>query len=497
MQKRLIVVSNRLPIVVSEDQGHWSIRPGSGGLVTALEPLMSANHGIWVGWPGCGPDAPISDLVEDFAAENGYGLQTVPLDDEEVERYYRGFSNESLWPLFHDLLGNCIFSLENFRIYDEVNQRFAKITAELSTPDDIVWIHDYQLILSGMYLRKMKSTRTLAFFLHIPFPSTDLFRRLPWKEKLIEGLLAYDLVGFQTLRDHRNFIHCAASLIKGLKVVSRHRTCTILRYGDRLIKAGHYPISIDFEDFARLAASKDVAEAAWYLHENYEHRQLMLGIDRLDYTKGIPERFLAFERALEKYPEMREKVSLLQVVVPSRTMVPDYIDLKSQLEQMAGRINGRFSQHGWVPIHYHYRSLDQIQLLAHYRTAEIALITPLRDGMNLVAKEYCACSVDNKGVLILSEFAGAADQLGKYSILVNPYDVEKTADSIYRAFTIPPEERRRRMTLLRTQIKRNDVHRWLKSFLSALNEMSRHQPDSKAASDSRRSQDKNQGTPRK
>jgi trehalose 6-phosphate synthase len=475
MRKRLIVVSNRLPIVVSEDQGEWKIRPGEGGLVTALEPLMSKNHGVWIGWPGCRPDAPIGDLVKRFSAENGYDLEAVPLNEEEVEQYYRGFSNESLWPLFHDLLGNCIFSLENYRTYDEVNRRFARITAGISTPDDIVWIHDYQLILCGAYLRRTQTIGSLAFFLHIPFPSTDLFRRLPWKEPLIEGLLAYDLVGFQTLRDHRNFVQCATSLIKGVEVIRRHRNYTLLRYGDRFIKAGHYPISIDSRDFTRRADTKAVAEAAWYLHENYEHRQLMLGIDRLDYTKGIPERLLAFERALDKYPEMREKVSLLQVVVPSRTMVPDYIDLKTQLEQMAGRINGRFSLHGWVPIHYHYRSLEQTQLLAHYRAAEIALITPLRDGMNLVAKEYCACSLDNKGVLILSEFAGAADQLGKYALLVNPYDVEKTADAIYRAFTMPPDERRRRMVLLRAKIKRNDVHHWLDTFISAMNDIP-HEP---------------------
>lgn len=468
MKQRLVVVSNRLPIAVSQVDNEWQISSGSGGLVTAIAPLMSANHGTWIGWPGCGPEAPIDGLVESFAIEHGYELKPVPLDEEEVDKYYRGFSNEALWPLFHDLLGNCLFNLDHFRTYEAVNRRFAEITAENSTDDDIVWIHDYQLILSGWYLRKLHPSRTLAFFLHIPFPPPDLMRRLPWCETLIDGLLAYDLVGFQTLRDHRNFVHCATTLVAGVEVRSRHRNHTVLRYNDRLIKVGHYPISIDSEDFASQAASDEVAEAAWYLHENYERRQLMLGIDRLDYTKGIPERFLAFERALEKYPEMRQKISFLQVVVPSRTMVPDYIDLKSQLEQLAGHINGRFSEHCWIPLHYHYRSLDRVQLLAHYRTAEIALITPLRDGMNLVAKEYCACSVGNEGVLVLSKFAGAADQLGKHALLVNPYDIEKTADAIYQAFIMPHAERRRRMLLLRAQVRRNDVHHWLESFMSAL-----------------------------
>jgi trehalose 6-phosphate synthase len=468
MNRRLVVVSNRLPIDISKDGDEWRIKSGIGGLVTALEPLMGANHGTWIGWPGCGPEAPIDNLVESFSAEHGYELEPVPLDEQEVEKYYLGFSNETLWPLFHDLLGHCIFNLDNFRAYDTVNRRFAEIAAKASTDDDIVWIHDYQLILSGWYLRQLHPTRTLAFFLHIPFPTPDLMRRLPWCQQLIEGLLAYDLVGFQSLRDHRNFVHCTMSLIDGVQVRSRHRNNTVLRYGGRFIKAGHFPISIDFREFASRADTKKVADAAWYLHENYEQRQLLLGIDRLDYTKGMPERFLAFERALEKYPDMRQKVSLVQVVVPSRTMVPDYIDLKGQLEQLTGRINGRYSEHGWVPLHYHYRSLDPLQLLAHYRTAEIALITPLRDGMNLVAKEYCACSVDNKGVLVLSEFAGAADQLGKHALLVNPYDIEKTADTIYQAFSMTDAERRRRMSLLRTQIRRNDVHRWLETFITSL-----------------------------
>jgi len=468
MKQRLVVVSNRLPIAINKTGNQWQIKPGSGGLVTALAPLMSINQGIWIGWPGCGPEAPVKTLVESFASAHGYQLKPVPLDEDEVEKYYRGFSNEALWPLFHDMLGHCNFNLDNYRTYDDVNRRFAKIIAKSSTNDDIVWIHDYQLILCGGYLRQLHPTRNLAFFLHIPFPSPDLYRRLPWGKQLLESLLAHNLVGFQTLRDHRNFIHCATSLINGVKVCGRYRNHTVLSCGDRLIKAGHFPISIDFKDFSERAKTDEVSEAAWYLHENYHQRKLILGLDRLDYTKGIPDRFLAFERALEKYPEMNQKVSLLQVVVPSRTMVPDYINLKGQLEQMAGRINGRFSEHGWVPLHYHYRSLDPVQLLAHYRTAEIALVTPLRDGMNLVAKEYCACSIDNMGVLVMSKFAGAADQLGKHALLVNPYDIEKTADAIFQAYSMTENEQRRRMSLLRRQVRVNDVHHWLETFIAAL-----------------------------
>jgi trehalose 6-phosphate synthase len=466
--KRLVVVSNRLPIVIGDEEGKWGISPGSGGLVTALAPVMRENRGVWIGWPGCGEEAPLRELFEGFGQEQGYRLEAVPLSSEEVERYYRGFSNEALWPLFHDLLGYCNFSLENWRTYQEVNRRFAEVVAEASRPDDFVWVHDYQLTLVGACLRELGVKQTLAFFLHIPFPSTDLFRRLPWKNEIIRALMAYDLVGFQTLRDRRNFVSCVTALLPEVEVVIRKRYHTLLRYGRRTIKVGHFPISIDFDEFNQGARAKDVEEAAWYLHENLHGRQLVLGIDRLDYTKGIPERFLAFERALEKYPEMHQKISLLQVVVPSRTLVPDYQNLKELLDQLAGRINARFAEQGWIPIHYVFRSLERTQLLAHYRTSEIALITPLRDGMNLVAKEYCAASVDQNGVLILSEFAGAADQMGRGALLVNPYDIDGTADAIHRAFAMEPEERRRRLAVLQADLRRQDVHRWVSRFVTSM-----------------------------
>ena len=466
--KRLVIVSNRLPIVLDEEAGDWRITPGSGGLVTALAPIMRRNAGLWVGWPGCGEQAPMKELFAEFGRLEGYRLKAVPLSAEEEERYYRGFSNETLWPLFHDLLGHCRFSPENWQTYCEVNRRFAETVDEVSESDDFIWVHDYQLALVGAHLRQLGRQQTLAYFLHIPFPSLDLFRRLPWKNEILRGLLAYDLIGFQTIRDRRNFVNSVTTLIPEAEVVTRQRYYTLLRYGSRVIRVGHFPISIDFAEFDGAARSQEVAEAAWYLHENLQGRQLVLGIDRLDYTKGIPERFLAFERALERYSDLKQRISLLQVVVPSRTMVPEYQNLKEQLDQLAGRINARFSEGGWIPIHYVFRSLDRTQLLAHYRASEIALITPLRDGMNLVAKEYCAASVDSNGVLILSEFAGAADQMGRGALLVNPYDIDGTADAIYRAFTMDHEERRRRMDLLRADIRRNDVHRWVGWFVDTL-----------------------------
>jgi trehalose 6-phosphate synthase/phosphatase len=462
--RRLVVVSNRLPAVVSKEED-WIITPGDGGLVTAMTPVLKRFQGLWIGWPGCGEEAPVEELLERFSAKQGYRLKPVPLTPEEVENYYHGFSNETLWPLFHDLLGHCRFSLENRNSYREVNKRFAKVVAEAVNKDDFIWVHDYQLLEVGSFMKAQGVKQPLAFFLHVPFPSPDLFRRLPWKKELISAMLDYDLLGFQTLRDRRNFVHTARELIPGLEA-DIHRRYTLLQYGKRRVKAAHFPISIDFDEFSDLARSKEVADAAWYLHEHYGNRQLILGLDRLDYTKGIPERFLAFELALEKYPELRRHVSLIQVVVPSRTLVPEYQNLKEILDGLAGRINARFSEQGWVPIHYFFRSLDRVQLLGHYRASEMALVSPLRDGMNLVAKEYCASSVDGNSVLILSEFAGAADQLGKGALLVNPYDLDGTADAIYRAFTMPLEERRRRLKWLRTEIRRSNVHRWVEWFLA-------------------------------
>ncbi len=468
MSQELIIVSNRLPINVVQSCDEWGIQPASGGLVSALEPLVKESHGTWIGWPGCGSEAPLLDLVQSFAAEQGYQIKPVPLTAEEVEHYYAGFSNEALWPLFHDLLGNCKFVLNDFQAYETVNEKFANVIADSGNDRQLVWVHDYQLILCGRFLREMQPKRKLAFFLHIPFPSPDMFRRLPWCGEILKGLLAYDQIGFQTLRDQRNFIQCATTFNDDVKVVNRQRRYTVLCYQGRNIKVCHVPISIDFNYFSRAASTPEVAQAAVDLSVSYNHQQLILGIDRLDYTKGIPERFLAFERALEKYPELQQNCSLLQVVVPSRTTVPDYIELKSLLEQLAGRINGRFAEHDWVPVHYHFRSLETTDLLAHYRAAEIALVTPLRDGMNLVAKEFCACKYDNWGILVLSKFAGAADELGIDSLLVNPYDVEKTADTIYAAYKMSSEEKQQRMSRLRNQIRRNNVQHWLKTFLRYL-----------------------------
>jgi len=464
--KRLLVVSNRLPVIISKKNDKWHLYPGTGGLVTALTPTMEKNHGIWVGWPGCKYEVPAVPLLKDYNAKIKYELHPVRLKDEEIDKYYRGFANETIWPLFHDLLGHCVFNADNWESYVDVNRKFADEAMKVVEPNSFIWIHDYQLLLAGYFLRQRLSKRPLNFFLHIPFPSRDLFRRLPWKQEIITAMLSYDHVGFQTVNDRRNFIQCVKSLVPEAVIKIHKRLCTVHLEG-RTIELGHYPISIDFNEFNDMAKSKEVSDSAWYLHEKHGERTLVLGLDRLDYTKGIPERFLAFERMLEKYPDAHEKMSLIEIVIPSRMDVPGYSDLKEQLDQLVGRINARYTKNGWIPIHYMFRHLERVELLGFYRACEIALVTPLRDGMNLVAKEYCASSIDNNGVLILSEFAGASAQLGKGAIMVNPYDLEGTADAIYSAFIMDKGERQKRMKALRSEVKRNCVQKWVDWFLGS------------------------------
>ncbi|PLY00831.1 MAG: trehalose-6-phosphate synthase [Desulfuromonas sp.] len=462
----MITVSNRLPIVIDDKGSELKLKAASGGLVTALTPVLLKHHGMWIGWPGC-PDSPaLQAQLKSFEEKQGYSLVAVDLDEEQVDQFYYGFSNETLWPLFHDMLGHCHFNAEYWQSYCEVNRQFARQIVASAPPGKMVWVHDYQLLMVGEEMRKLGFDGPLKFFLHIPFPSADLFRRLPWRRKIIEAMMEYDLIGLQTLHDRKNFVACVREFYAEVTAETKRRH-TLLYWRGRKVRVGHYPISIDFDEFNEQAMEEEVAEKAQQLHDHLDKRQLVLGIDRLDYTKGVPERFVAFERMLTKYPELKRKVSLLQVVVPSRTVVPEYQQLKNQLDQLAGRINSSFGGPGWQPIHYVFRSLNRADLLAHYRACEIALITPLRDGMNLVAKEYCAASVDNNGVLILSEFAGAADQMHKHALLVNPYDVEAMADTLCKAVVMQQEERTWRMKLLRNGIKRNDVYRWVDWILES------------------------------
>ncbi|ACV69186.1 alpha,alpha-trehalose-phosphate synthase (UDP-forming) [Desulfohalobium retbaense] len=465
-QQRLIVVSNRLPIALKWMDDHWEVNPGSGGLVTALAPVLGKRGGIWVGWPGTDVEADVSAPLDRFSREQGYDLVPVPLSASDVQGYYEGFSNAVLWPLFHDFHTHCNFQPDFWRTYETVNSRFAERIQSVARDDDYIWVHDYHLMSVARKLRESGGKRQCGFFLHIPFPAPDTFMKLPWRRELVRDLLSFDLVGMQTQRDVSNFVHVMRSLCSDVETEGG-RNFQRVSCGPLSTKVGAFPISIDFNAFEKQASSREVSQRTASLNRLHANRQILLGIDRLDYTKGIPARLEALRQALLHYPDLQGKISLVQVVVPSREHVPEYKKLKVEIERLVGEINGQFTTPGWIPIHYLYRSLPREELISFYRFADMALVTPLRDGMNLVAKEYCACNYREDGVLILSEFAGTAAQFFEHAILVNPYDVEGMARAIRQGYYMPREERRHRMRALRNQVAGADIHWWVDSFLHA------------------------------
>src|SRR5437762_7355953 len=464
---RLIVVSNRLPFALdSTGEELWTVTPAVGGLVSAIEPVLRERGGTWIGWPGIAGKIPQEPLTK--ATRNaGYQVVPVALSENERDEFYYGYSNEVIWPLFHDLQNFCNFDPAYWHAYKQVNERYADAIIRNARPDDFIWIHDYHLMYVAQALRErstFQSLSRLTFFLHIPFPPYDIFAKLPQPRRLLRPLLQFDLLGFQTRRDVRNFLQCVRRVMPDAKVLSRDEL-HVIRFEKRKIRVGHFPIGIDFESFDNGAKSEAVAHRSQQLRANFPDCQLILGSDRLDYSKGIPERLRAFRNALERYPELRGRVVLIQIVVPSRVEIPRYHEFKGRIDRLVGDINGRFSTSTWSPVQYHFRGLDREDLLAHYRACDIAFITPLKDGMNLVAKEYCACRIDEDGALILSQFAGAAEQLKTGALLVNPYDVEEVADTVLKAFRMTDAERTARMKRMRRVVRGENVFRWVDSFL--------------------------------
>ena len=462
---RLIVVSNRLPFALdSTGEDLWTVTPAAGGLVSAVEPVLRERGGIWIGWPGTAGEIPKRPLAE-ATRDAGYKVVPVALSESERDEFYYGYSNEVIWPLFHDLQNFCSFEPTFWEAYKAVNERYADAIADCSRADDFIWVHDYHLMYVAQALRERGLRAALTFFLHIPFPPYDIFSKLPQQQRLLRALLQFDLLGFQTRRDVRNFLGCVRRVMSDARVVPR-RELQLVRFEKREIRLGHFPIGIDFGAFEAGAMSDAVTRRSQQLRARFHDCQLILGVDRLDYSKGIPERLRAYRDALERHPELRGRVVLIQVVVPSRVEIPRYHEFKQRIDRLVGDINGRFSTSNWLPVQYHFRSLDRDDLLAHYRGCDIAFVTPLKDGMNLVAKEYCACRVDENGVLILSHFAGAAEQLKTGALLVNPYDVEEVADTILRAFLMSDAERAARMKRMRRVVREENVFRWVDSFLS-------------------------------
>lgn len=465
---RLVIVSNRLPIVLNQDESGWHGGFGSGGLVSALTPVLRRWKGLWIGWPGSiAPEsAPPDEVFEESGRRLGFGIEPVFLTPQEEKGFYQGFSNEIIWPLFHDLQSRCNFVPEYWTAYLDVQHKFASVVARHVQNDDFVWVQDYHLMGLGRRLRDLGLQNQMGFFLHTPFPPPDIFCKLPWREDILTSLLQYDLIGFQTPHDRENFYDCTRTLIPDAHRRSR-RAVISLEYSKHITRVGVFPIGIDYYDYADTAAGIPVTQRVQALRKELPAGQIVLSVDRLDYTKGILDRLKAFRLALQRFPELHRQIALLQVVVPSRESVPEYQDLKAQIEQLVTQINGEFTQPGWVPIHHVFRSIEREELIAYYRVADMALITPLKDGMNLVAKEYCACQVEGDGVLILSEFAGAAVQFRADAVLVNPYDQDTVAAAIRRAATMTLKQRRPSMRRLRRIAQQQDVYWWVDRFLAA------------------------------
>jgi alpha,alpha-trehalose-phosphate synthase [UDP-forming] len=467
---RLLVVSNRLPIVLEKRDSGWTLKPGSGGLVSAMAPVLSHRGGVWIGWPGLALERGGSweALMAEGFRERGYDLLPVLLNETEVTGFYEGFSNAILWPLFHDMISRCDFQPAYWYTYLEVNKKFADAVVEHSRGDDFVWVQDYQLIHVAEYVRERASARRIGFFLHIPFPPLDIFMKLPWRGQILNAFLAYDLLGFQTQRDRRNFLSCVEHLLDKVEIRKAKEAGLVeVRARQRRVRVGTFPIGIDYAAFSETARSEEVEQRVGDLRRRIGPYELVVGVDRLDYTKGLPERLQAFRNALQRFPELRERALLMQIVVPSREAVAEYQTLKGQIEQLVGEINGEFSTPGWVPVHYHYRSLMRRDLVALYRMARACFVTSLKDGMNLVAKEFCACQVDGLGALVLSEFAGAAAQLGSGALLVNPHDIEGMADALKAAFEMSPAERLRRMHGMHEVLRKQDIFWWVDCYLKA------------------------------
>ena len=447
--QRLVIVSNRLPVTAERTDDGLVLHRSVGGLVSALDPALERRGGTWVGWPGISFSA--DERLPPLEAP--YTLAPVPLRNLEVSGFYHGFANGTLWPLFHSFPQRTRFDDRSWRTYQRINERFARIAHGAAAPDDLIWVHDYQLMLAPLHLRERRPGARIAFFLHIPFPSFDLFRLLPWDRELLHGLLACDLVGFHVDGYVRNFLDCAERLL-GARV---DRAARLIEHGGRTVRVGAFPLGIDFAAYEARARQAPPATGTG--------PRVVLGVDRLDYTKGIPERLRAFERLLESHPEHREQVILLQLAVPSRSEVPEYRLQKRQIDELVGRVNGRFGTPQWTPIHYLHRGTEPDDLVQLYRDADVALVTPLRDGMNLVAKEYVACQIDDPGVLVLSRFAGASETM-REALRVNPYNVDATAEAIHRALTMDEPERRSRMAALRWRERRHDVGAWLDDFVA-------------------------------
>jgi len=449
-----VVAANRLPVRRDEEEGGWTTSPG--GLVSALVPILRKRNGAWVGWTGAPDDAPAP------FDHDGMHLRSVPLEPQEVEDYYLGFCNNTLWPLYHNAIRTPDYHRHWWRPYVAINERFASAIAEALSPRGTAWVHDYQLQLVPGALRRLRPEATIGFFLHIPFPPVELFAYLPWRNEVLEGLLGADVLAFQTRQSIQNFRDAA------LRYSGAESAGDDLTFEGRSVRLQWAPISIDAARFEATAGTPEVREASARLRESLAPaRTVMLGVDRLDYTKGIDHRLRALQTFHERHPEEAGNTVLVQVAVPSRETLIQYMEQRDRVERLVGQINGEYGRPGYTPVVYMYRHLPFEELVAAYLAADVMIVTPQADGMNLVAKEYIASRTGDHGLLVLSEFAGAAVEL-KEAVMVNPLDLDGFADALKQAVAASGEEQARRMAPLRDGVREHDVYRWSRGCMEAL-----------------------------
>lgn len=457
---KTIIVSNRLPVRITQEDGNFIYQPSEGGLATGLGSIYKQGDNIWIGWPGMNVpnNEDKKEIKKNLATEN---MRPVFLTATEIEEYYEGFSNETLWPNFHYFNQYIVFNEDQWKTYQRVNKKFAKEIAEILEPEDTVWIHDYQLLLLPQLIRELSPNATIGFFLHIPFPSYESFRLLPWRREILEGMLGADFLGFHTYDDMRHFLS-SVNRLAGLG-----NSNSRINVDNRKVLVDALPMGIDYDKYEASASNPETISREVRYRTGIGDQRLMLSVDRLDYSKGIPQRLKAFELFLERNPAFRGKVSLIMLVVPSRDKVGKYKELKEEIDLLVGRINGNHGKMDWTPIHYFYRSFPLTALSAFYRMADVALVTPMRDGMNLVCKEFIASKLDKKGVLILSEMAGASKELSD-AILINPNNLEQMVKAIKRALEMPEAKQKANMVAMQRSIKKYNIHHWVNIFMERL-----------------------------
>jgi trehalose 6-phosphate synthase/phosphatase len=461
---KIIIVSNRLPVKISDENGQFVYSSSEGGLATGLSSIYSEGDNVWIGWPGL----EVSDLEKQAeVCLNLKKMKLIPvfLSQEDISEYYEGFSNEILWPIFHYYASTYTnYQQSNWDFYQTVNQKFRDAILKIAKPGDTIWIHDYQLLLLPGMIRAEQPELTIGFFLHIPFPSYELFRLIPWRAELLEGLVGADLVGFHTYDDVQHFLNAA------VRILPINSNSNILTVDDRPVVAEAFPMGIDFEKYSSFTTNENVQEEIRLLKQNFKGKRFILTVDRLDYSKGILQRLAAIELLFKLYPEYIGQVLLYMIVVPSRDTVPQYKQLKDQIDKKVGNINAFYRTIDWTPILYFYRSFSIEALSALYQIADIGLVTPMRDGMNLVSKEYVASRTNNDGVLILSEMAGASKELID-ALIVNPNNIGDITEAIVKALNMPLLEQRANMQEMRRVVSKFNVFHWVKIYMDKLKEV--------------------------